>query len=45
MADARQITLVEFLGRARLFDLARPVQDAFAAELGLTALLDSIRGM
>jgi tripartite ATP-independent transporter DctP family solute receptor len=45
MADAGQITLVEFDGRERMLELVQPVQDNYAAELGATELLEGIRGM
>lgn len=45
MVEAGQITLVDFEGREKMLDLVKPVQDAYAAELGATDLLDAIRGM
>lgn len=45
MADAEQITLVEFEGRDKMLELVQPVQDAYAEELGATELLQTIRGM
>lgn len=43
MVDAGQITLFEFENRDALLGLVTPVQDAFAADLGATALLEAIR--
>ncbi|MGR3724077.1 TRAP transporter substrate-binding protein [Abyssibius alkaniclasticus] len=43
MVDAGQITLFEFENRDALLDMVTPVQDAFAADLGATALLEAIR--
>ncbi|MEJ6395908.1 TRAP transporter substrate-binding protein [Gymnodinialimonas sp. 2305UL16-5] len=45
MLDAGQIEVHEFAGRERMLELVQPVQDAYAAELGATELLESIRGM
>ena len=45
MVDAKQITLVEFEGRDKMLEMVRPVQDAYADELGATELLETIRGM
>lgn len=45
MADAGQITVLQFEDRARLLELVVPVQDAYAAELGATDLLNAIRAM
>ena len=45
MLDADQITVTEFEGREKLLDLVVPVQDEFAAELGASELLESIRSM
>jgi TRAP-type C4-dicarboxylate transport system substrate-binding protein len=45
MVDAGQIKLVEFDGRDTMLELVQPVQDAYAAELGATELLQAIRGM
>lgn len=45
MVDADQITVVEFENREQLLDLVVPVQDAYAAELEATELLEAIRGM
>ncbi|MEM7717668.1 MAG: TRAP transporter substrate-binding protein [Pseudomonadota bacterium] len=45
MADAGQIEVHEFVGRDKMLDLVQPVQDAYAAELGATELLENIRGM
>jgi len=43
MADAGQLTLVEFAERDKLLEMVVPVQDAYAVELGATALLQAIR--
>lgn len=43
MADAGQVHLVEFEDRDQLLELVVPVQDAYAAELGTTELLEAIR--
>lgn len=45
MADAGQIEIHEFVGREKMLELVQPVQDAYAAELGATELLDNVRGM
>lgn len=45
MVDAGQITLVPFEGRETMLETVQPVQDAYAAELGATELLEAIRGM
>lgn len=45
MADAGQIEVHDFLGREKMLELVQPVQDAYAAELGATELLERIRGM
>ncbi|WP_227268526.1 TRAP transporter substrate-binding protein [Roseobacter weihaiensis] len=45
MVEAGQITLIDFEGREKMLDLVKPVQDAYAEELGATELLDAIRGM
>jgi len=45
MADAGQIQILEFEGRDHLLELVVPVQDAYAAELGATDLLEAIRAM
>lgn len=45
MIDAGQIHVHEFEGREQMLELVRPVQDAYAAELGATELLERIRGM
>ncbi len=45
MADAGQITVHDFVGREKMLELVQPVQDAYAAELGATELLENIRGM
>lgn len=43
MADAGQIEVTEFAERGRLLELVKPVQDAYAAELGAEDLLEAIR--
>lgn len=43
MIDAGHVFVKEFEGRAELLDLVIPVQDAYAAELGATELLEAIR--
>ncbi|MCB4379683.1 TRAP transporter substrate-binding protein [Synechococcus sp. MU1644] len=45
MADAGQIKVHDFAGREEMLELVQPVQDAYAAELGATELLERIRGM
>lgn len=45
MADAGQITILEFADRDQLLELVIPVQDAYAEELGAADLLAAIRGM
>lgn len=45
MIDAGQIKVHEFEGRKQMLELVQPVQDAYAAELGATELLERIRGM
>jgi TRAP-type C4-dicarboxylate transport system substrate-binding protein len=43
MIDAGQVQVQEFAGREKLLELVIPVQDAYAADLGATALLEAIR--
>ena len=43
MIDAGQVFVQEFAGREKLLDMVVPVQDAYAAELGATELLEAIR--
>ena len=45
MADAGLLQIVPFADRERLRELAVPVQDAFAAQLGATRTLARVRGM
>ncbi len=45
MADAGQIKIHAFEGREKMLELVQPVQDAYAAELGATELLENVRGM
>lgn len=43
MIDAGQIQVQEFEGREKLLEMVIPVQDAYAAELGATDLLEAVR--
>ncbi|MEP3436501.1 MAG: TRAP transporter substrate-binding protein [Hoeflea sp.] len=43
MVDAGQIKLQEFENRDQLLEMVKPVQDAYATELGATDLLTAIR--
>jgi TRAP-type C4-dicarboxylate transport system substrate-binding protein len=43
MVDAKQITAIPFEGRDEMLKMVIPVQDAYAAELGATELLNAIR--
>ncbi|MGO4906780.1 TRAP transporter substrate-binding protein [Pseudorhodobacter sp. W20_MBD10_FR17] len=43
MVDAKQITAIPFEGRDEMLKMVVPVQDAYAAELGATDLLNAIR--
>lgn len=43
MIDAGQVIVTEFEGRDALLEMVIPVQDAYAAELGATELLEAIR--
>jgi tripartite ATP-independent transporter DctP family solute receptor len=43
MIDAGQVMVQEFAGRDKLLEMVIPVQDAYAAELGATELLEAIR--
>ena len=43
MIDAGQVQVQEFADREQLLELVIPVQDAYAAELGATDLLEAIR--
>lgn len=45
MVEAGQVMVHEFEGRDEMLELVQPVQDAYAAELGATELLQRIRGM
>ncbi len=45
MVDAGQIEVHDFVGREKMLELVQPVQDAYAAELGATEMLENIRGM
>ena len=43
MIDAGHVQVQEFAGREALLDMVIPVQDAYAAELGASELLEAIR--
>ena len=43
MIDAGQVQVQEFAGREALLEMVIPVQDAYAAELGASDLLEAIR--
>lgn len=43
MIDAGQVQVQEFAGREKLLEMVIPVQDAYAAELGASDLLEAIR--
>lgn len=43
MVDAGQVQVQEFANRDKLLELVVPVQDAYAAELGASELLEAIR--
>jgi TRAP-type C4-dicarboxylate transport system substrate-binding protein len=45
MIDAGQIFVTEFEGREQMLELVGPVQDAYAAEIGATELLEAVRDM
>ena len=45
MADAEQLTVLEFEGREQLLDMVVPVQDSYAESLGAVELLTAIRDM
>jgi TRAP-type C4-dicarboxylate transport system substrate-binding protein len=45
MVDAGQVIVQEFEGREKLLEMVIPVQDAFAADINATNLLQSVRGM
>ena len=45
MAAAGQIVISDFEGREQMLNLVKPVQDAYAEELGATELLTNVRGM
>ena len=45
MVDAGQVITTEFEERDALLEMVLPVQDAYAAELGATELLEAVRGM
>lgn len=43
MIDAGHVQVQEFVGREKLLEMVVPVQDAYAAELGASDLLEAIR--
>lgn len=43
MVDAGQIVVTEFDGREKLLEMVVPVQDAYAAEIGASDLLQAVR--
>jgi TRAP-type C4-dicarboxylate transport system substrate-binding protein len=45
MVDAGQVKVQEFEGREKLLEMVIPVQDAFAADINATDLLEAVRGM
>ena len=45
MAEAGQIEVHDFAGREKMLELVKPVQDAYADQLGASDLLQRIRGM
>lgn len=45
MVDAGQVFVTDFEGRDQMLELVGPVQDAYAAEIGATALLEAVRDM
>jgi tripartite ATP-independent transporter DctP family solute receptor len=45
MVDAGQVFVQEFEGRDKLLEMVIPVQDAFAADIEATDLLNAVRGM
>ena len=45
MVDAGQIQVQEFEGREKLLEMVIPVQDAFAADINASDLLENVRGM
>jgi hypothetical protein len=45
MAQEKKITLVEFKDRAKLLELAAPVKEAFAKEVGAEKVLANINAV
>lgn len=45
MEAAGQVVIHQFEGREQMLELVGPVQDAYAAQLGATELLENVRGM
>ena len=43
MVDAGQLTVSEFENRAKMLEMVKPVQDAYAAEIGASELLEAVR--
>jgi len=43
MVDAGQLTVSEFENRDKMLDMVKPVQDAYAAEIGASDLLEAVR--
>ena len=43
MVDAGQLTVSEFENRDKMLDMVKPVQDAYAAEIGASELLEAVR--
>ncbi len=43
MVDAGQLTVSEFENRDKMLEMVKPVQDAYAAEIGASELLEAVR--
>ena len=43
MVDAGQLTVSEFENRDKMLEMVKPVQDAYAAEIGASKLLEAVR--
>lgn len=43
MVDAGQLTVSEFENRDKMLEMVKPVQDAYAAEIGASDLLEAVR--
>ena len=43
MVDAGQLTVCEFENRDKMLEMVKPVQDAYAAEIGASELLEAVR--